>query len=261
VKTLLFAGTVLCGKLVRFAYPRQLHLQREAASLGATLTHAAFATTASHPARLLDFADFRPTALWENAPLFQDPYALSANCAADGAEAAAAVLIHASLALEALPLLTFSEYLAMSIFKCPRRTVLCRLVRIDALTSLGLLSEAHATLSSLLSGTLLPTPRCGRGSVPLPAASAATRFHARCYPGSAENKAAIAEVVQGTMSGELVAWLQPWLCAEIALARCRWLYSVARVPYLWCKTHPTEGREIDASDSVPEKVRIQGVVK
>jgi hypothetical protein len=258
-KALLFAGAILCGKLVRLVYTRQLYLQREAALLGATLTHAAFSTSICHPSRLLEFADFHPSALWEGAPLFQDPYSLSASCAAEGAEELAAVLVRNACALEALPLLTFWEYLCTVISRCPRQSVRCRILQTNALISLGLLASAHATIRSVLSGTHLPSPRGGTDFAPIPAvndATGAARFHVGLYPGNAQNQAAIAEIMQGAMTAELGSWLQPWLCAEIALARCRWLHAVGKIPYLWSKTHPTKGRELDSSDTIPEKARL-----
>jgi hypothetical protein len=104
VRTLLFAGATLCGKLVRNSYARNASQQTEAAALAATLLTAILPSSLSHPQRAIDTAAYTPVHVGgeregdsgvTGKDVFRDPYELNLPDVILGLEAVSRTLVSA----------------------------------------------------------------------------------------------------------------------------------------------------------------------
>lgn len=258
-RTLLFAGAVLGGKLLRHGLAMDAHARGEVALLAATLIKAAFSGSLSHPQRALDFAKHSPAALWEGVDIFSDAHALNAADTAAGAEALAHALLRSDSALESLPVLALWDGLATHVLQDARAVVRCRVLRAHALTELGLLEGAHDCIATLLTGAGLPEsrdPLHSGGLPPLHNTAQPPRFCAGERAGCAANDGAVALMLEGAMSQELAEWLGASACAEVALARCRWLQAAGSSPSgCYEPIGPADASVHGAAVTRPEKVR------
>ena len=263
VRGLLAAGATLCGKLAGVSYARSAHLQREAALLGAHLIAAAFAGSVTHPQRAVDFASYTPAALSEGASeLFCDARELDAAEVASGAQAVAAALLRGGAPLEALPVVALWEWMARDVARDAAMTVRARLARARALTDLGLLQDAYSVVTRLMTGVGLPDALGGGplvlhlpdgapyNPVPIP------HFLANERPGAPANKAALEFLAQGGMHVAVSTQLGPWAVAQVALARCRVLHALGRVPHAWSHLDPRDGAPMREGAQQPDKVRM-----
>lgn len=132
-------------------------------------------------------------------------------------------------------------------------TVRCRLRRVEALVSLGLLGPASEVLISLLSGQRLPDATLDsdlvvreEGSVGKPLAADLSPpiapFNARLLPGDAANRPAIAAIADPAALPAAVDILYgSWAVAHLDLARAAFLTRLGALPNLWKNTHPETG--------------------
>lgn len=255
-RTLLFAGACLCGKLARVSYAHDLHLQLEAAALAAKLLAAVLPTSLSHPQRAVDTAAYTPAALAEGCNLFHDAHALNMPDLLEGAETVARVLTRAGHALTALPVFSIWEWASCRVARSLQQTVRCRVARVHALCSLGLLREACAVVCGLMQGRGLPDPDTDRDAV-FPAALAAAvcpDLRSALHPGAAENRAAVNYLMCGEVPEAVAGAYGPWLCAHVALARVKVLSSLAAVPYCWDGLDPAAESWQRADEPPPAKV-------
>jgi hypothetical protein len=263
---LLFTATVLCAKLARISYAHSLHLQLEAALLGAQLASAVFASSLSHPQREIDFAMYTPTCLCTGTDLFTDPFGLNLPDLLDGVETLARVLLQAGEALRALPVLSLFEWAAYHVHRSSHATLKCRFLRVEALCALGRLSEAYAVTFGLMHGSELPDSHISRDLTfagpdgTIPAVAAVQPFRSTDHPGSVVNKEAVAALAQGRMRQEIASHYGPWVCAQVMCARARVLIALGCVPFQWRLVHPTSRRRIQAGDSIPDKVCLSSLV-
>ena len=262
VRSLIFAGACICGKLARISYAHDLYLQQEAALLGSKLLAAVLPSSLSHPQRAVDTAGYTPAELAKGVNLFSDPHALNMPDLLEGLETVARVLTTAGHCLPALPVLSMWEWAARHVCRSLQQTVRCRIVRVHALCRLGLLREAAAVTAVLMRGTLLPHPDTSRNAVfPVGSSAAAAgvadshaMLRATLHPGAAGNRAAINDLMCGGVQPAVAAAYGPWACAQVALARVRVLSALACVPYAWEALDPAAASWQSPDDPPPEKV-------
>ena len=132
-------------------------------------------------------------------------------------------------------------------------TVRCRLRRVQALISLGLMGPASEVLLSLLSGRGLPDATLDsdlvvrdEGSAGKPLASKPPApiapFDARLLPGDMANRPAIAAIANPAELPTPVDLLYgSWAVAHLDLARAAFLTRLGALPNLWKNTHPETG--------------------
>ena len=106
IRTLLFAGASLCGKLVRISYSQSIHQQVEAAALGSTLLAAILPSSLSHPQRAIDTAAYTPAHIGgaqegdsavTGKDVFRDPYELNLPDVLLGLEAVSRTLVNSGV--------------------------------------------------------------------------------------------------------------------------------------------------------------------
>eukprot|EP00892_Ulva_mutabilis_P009551 jgi/Ulvmu1/6969/UM033_0026.1 len=262
VRTLLFTGACLCGKLARVSYALDLHLQREAALLGATLLAAVLPSSLSHPQRAADAAEYTPVALAEGSNLFRDPYALNMPDLLEGLETVARVLTTAGQHLAALPVLSMWEWAARHVSRSQQHTVRCRIVRVHVLCDLGLLREAARVTSALMRGAELPDPDTARDAVFYGGSDAAgagaeaaeLRLRAALHPGAEGNRGVMNYLMCGEVPKVVAAAYGQWASAHVALARVKLLSALACVPYSWDGRDPAAAAWQAAEEPPPAKV-------
>lgn len=106
IRTLLFAGASVCGKLVRISYPRNVHQQLEAAALASALLAAILPSSLSHPQRAIDTAAYTPVHIGTDQEgdsavsgkdVFRDPYELNLPDVLLGLEAVSRTLVNSGV--------------------------------------------------------------------------------------------------------------------------------------------------------------------
>jgi hypothetical protein len=250
---LLFAGAVLCGKIVR-SHASNWHLCLEAALLGAKLVAAVFACSLNHPQRLIDFASYAPLIICEDRDLFLDQFALNVTDMIAGVDTIVANLIDCGCALECLPCIAIWEWAAQHVTRSSRQVVRCRLMRVRALCALGCLADAHAVTTSLMVGARLPDAHCPRDVPIANSRKARPRLKSSQSAGADESADAVQLISKGGMPQEVAELYGAWACAQVVMARAAILQALGRYPYPWKETHPLEGRLLDSKDTVPTQV-------
>ena len=165
-----------------------------------------------------------------------------------GVEALATTLVQQGFYLEALPLVSLWDHLACSIARQLLPTLLSRFTRIQALCSLGLVSEAAAVIVALMWGRNLPNSMLpgelqleGVKHEQLPV------FHAGLWPGHSKNKAAVAEVGGGIVAPALAELYGPWPMGKLMQARAAWLAAVGGTRNCWQGCLPPGGVTVPAA--------------
>lgn len=200
-----------------------------------------------HPQRLLGLALYTPVELWPQlgADVWADPCTCAMPDALSGLETLAGCLLEGGLLLEALPLVSVWEHVALHVAGQVQATTLARLARARALVALGLLAEAAVVLERLMSGGGLPHPAapgmaCAAAAAdegaPLQQlqAAPAARFHASQPPGHESNRACLQRISEGVLPMERLAVLYgPWAAAQLVQVRAAFLAAAGAVPYCW----------------------------
>ena len=140
------------------------------------------------------------------------------------------------------------------------QTVRCRLRRVQALVSLGLVGPASEVILGLLTATALPDPMLDsdlivRGEAdagkPLTADPPAKipPLDARLLPGDAANRPAIAAIADpAALSPAVDSLYGSWAVARLNLARAAVLTRLGAIPNLWKSTHPETGERAGCGD-------------
>ena len=133
----------------------------------------------------------------------------------------------------------------------------CRLRRVQALVSLGLLGPASEVLLGLLSASGLPDPVLDSDLVvreeavagkPMttPPPAPVPPLDTRLMPGDAANKPAIAAISDpATIPLAVHVLYGSWAVAHLNLARAAFLVRLGSLPNLWKSTHPETGEMLE----------------
>lgn len=171
------------------------------------------------------------------------------------------------LSLDALVPLALWDWVACQVARDCTSVLRCRLLRVEALCSLGRARDAYNITMSLMRGEKLPSSHSSNdmwfqddSGKPLPTAPPLVEFVESLLPGTAENKHAIANIMNGGIHPVIEEFYGPWVCAHIAMARARLLLLLGGIPCLWtgpiqAPLHKTSngGQQPQAP---PEKVRL-----
>jgi hypothetical protein len=165
-----------------------------------------------------------------------------------GVETIAVVLVDSGLALEALPVISLWEHVALYVTRSVNATLMCRIQRARALIHLGLLAEASSVVIGLMQGAALPDAtldthlvlRSEEDGSPLVLPPVAP-LSGRLMPGDPANKACITLVAQGPVPGPVERLYGPWVVAHLALVRAGLLMRLGGMPNLWAAAHPATG--------------------
>ncbi|KAG2453644.1 hypothetical protein HYH02_001857 [Chlamydomonas schloesseri] len=239
----LLLGCVVAGKLARYVHHDNLHLRLEAHRLAARLAFCAFAAHLGHPQRRAGFATYTPRELWAAGAdawlVWSDPYRCPVVDLAGALEGAAAALLDAGLALEALPVLALWEHVARYVLRSLHGTVLCRLLRVRALVALGLLAEAVEVAGGLMGAAGLPDPTLDSDYVLKDTSGAVVEpipvlpYDNALLPGEPGNKAALTHIADTPLAPAVEKLYGSWLVAHLALARAQILMLAGGVPNQW----------------------------
>lgn len=153
------------------------------------------------------------------------------------------VLLDNSLPLEALPVIALWEHMASHVTRSLHTTVLCRIARVRALVSLGLMQQAASVLAGLLAGSHLPDTTLdsdliikGEDGIPLPQ-QAAVAFQNNVLPGDPANKDALALIADSELNPALDKLYGSWLVAHLTMARASFLMKAGGTPNQWRSLH------------------------
>lgn len=186
----------------------------------------------THPQRAIEAAAYTPETLGDTSALFCDPHALNLPDLLEGAETIARVLCRAGHAAAALPVFAVWEWAARRVSRSMHHTVRCRVARVHALCTLGLLREACAVTAALMRGQDLPDADADRDAL-LGDGDACPALAAALHPGAPENRAAVNFLMSRAVPVAVCEAYGGWACAQVALARVRVLTALAAMPYSW----------------------------
>jgi hypothetical protein len=251
---LLFAGAVLCGKLVK-CQTSHVHYRLEAALLGVRLASAVFTCSLAHPQRALNFANYFPTVICEGQDLFADEFALKVADVMEGTDAIASALLDGHCALECLPLMALWEWAAYHVARNSAQVVRCRVLRVQALCKLGCLADAVDVVVGLMKGLHIPDALCPR-DLPLTKQRARPVLNPSVPVGATSNTEAVQFLCKGGVLPKVAAEYGPWACAQIAMARAAVLQGLGCHAYAWKHTHPLQGRFLDDNEAAPAQVAL-----
>ncbi|KAG2499074.1 hypothetical protein HYH03_003257 [Edaphochlamys debaryana] len=257
----LLLGCVLAGKLARYVHHDHLNMRLECCRLAGRLAFCAFSAHMGHPQRRVGFATYTPRELWAAGAdawvLWSDPYRCPVVDLAGSLETAAAGLLDAGLAIEALPVLALWEHVARDVTRSLHGTVLCRIMRCRALVALGLLTEACSVAAGLMTASGLPDPvldsdyilKDAAGSVVV--SEPAPPFSNAHLPGEPGNKAALLHIADTPLHAAVEKLYGSWLVAHLTLARAQILMAAGGVPNQWRSTNWKTGERVEVPPATP----------
>ena len=161
---------VVLSKLAKHGCADKLEDRLEACRMGARLLGAAaFGSALPHPTRASQFASYAAWELWPDEDLLSDPARVGGAGLLEALRFTAETLVRGGEAAAALPMCAAYEALASQRMLLTRETVDARLLRVEALLSLGMPGAAVTALGSVLVGSDLAnaisapqdTTRCG----------------------------------------------------------------------------------------------------
>eukprot|EP00736_Rhodelphis_marinus_P003460 Rmarinus@m.25407 len=226
-------ATVLLYKLAKYVHVADVGRRLDACVFASKLVHAAFGGDATHPYRIWDFVDYRLKELWRGVDLFEDLHRLEPTVLLEALEFISRELILNDMSLLALPALVLHTHVATD--SCHDVFLSCvgRILRCEALTKVGAMSEAVRALLELGRGDDLP------GSVVLPSVVSVQRsdvpkFFNHLPPEHPENRDALSLLASTELEDHVLLRLgnfqAKFVTARWRLAKASFFMALGMIP-------------------------------
>ncbi|MBN3311738.1 CFA54 protein, partial [Atractosteus spatula] len=158
-------GAVLSAKIAQYILTSDISQQTRCCILSAQLLKALLRGSLPHPLSDWEYASYGLGRTWDcpelipGVELFAEPFRAQVNSTVSSLTFLCHRLHSAGHSLMVLPLLSLYLYFVNTVCRDKRRTIEGRILKVQALTDLGLFSDAVRELGSLLQGERIPQPQ------------------------------------------------------------------------------------------------------